>query len=380
MFIVVGLLFLIFIFFCNYYIAKRLHRGITELLPKAPFWAILSPLLALSVIAILGFIRPNLPNTIKIILEVISSYWMAIFVYLFFLTALADLITLIIKLFNKDLIKKKLYKIISSVLVIVVTSTTVILGAQNAAEIDHVSYQVKIKNETDISDLNIVLLSDLHLGSVSSEARLDNIVNEINSLKPDVVCFAGDFFDTDFSATRNPKKDIKALKGIKSTYGAYACLGNHDAGKTLPQMKKFLKESSITLLSEDYTVIDKRLVLAGRLDSSPIGGNGNQKRKDFNKIIAEKDKTLPTIVLDHNPKNISEYNGNADLILCGHTHEGQIFPLNLFTSLIYDVDYGHYHNTKNDVQAIVTSGIGYWGPPVRVGTNSEIVSIKIVSR
>ena len=379
MFIVVGLLFLIFIFFCNYYIAKRLHRGITELLPKAPFWAILSPLLALSVIAILGFIRPNLPNTIKIILEVISSYWMAIFVYLFFLTALADLITLIIKLFNKDLIKKKLYKIISSVLVIVVTATTVILGAQNAAEIDHVSYQVKIKNETDISDLNIVLLSDLHLGSVGSEARLDNIVNEINSLKPDVVCFAGDFFDTDFSATRNPKKAIKTLKGIKSTYGTYACLGNHDAGKTLPQMEIFLKDASITLLAENYTVIDKRLVLAGRLDSSPIGSNKNQKRKDFNKIIAEKDKTLPTIVLDHNPKNISEYNGNADLILCGHTHKGQMFPLNLITSLIYDVDYGQY-SSKSNVQAIVTSGIGYWGPPIRVGTNSEIVSIKIVSR
>ena len=144
-------------------------------------------------------------------------------------------------------------------------------------------------------------------------------------------------------------------------------------------MENFLKDASITLLAENYTVIDKRLVLAGRLDSSPIGSNKNQKRKDFNKIIAEKDKTLPTIVLDHNPKNINEYNGNADLILCGHTHKGQMFPLNLITSLIYDVDYGQY-SSKSNVQAIVTSGIGYWGPPVRVGTNSEIVSIKIVSR
>ena len=379
MFIFVLLIFLLILFFSNLYIAKRLHCGISAIFSKIKLRIILIPLLVLAGIALLGFIRLPLPYPIKITLEVISSYWMSFFVYLLLLTVLTDLITLIIKLISKKTVKKKHFKVLSSAFALFFTLITVIFGAVNAKQIDHVSYNITIKSETDISDLNIVLLSDLHLGSIGSEARPDDIVKEINALKPDLVCFAGDFFDTDFSAIKNPDKAIKVFSQISSTYGTYACLGNHDAGKTLPKMQKFLKDSNITLLSEDYVIIDNRLILAGRLDSSPIGDYDGQKRKDFNKIIPQDKNNLPTIVLDHNPKNISEYNGNADLILCGHTHKGQMFPLSLITSAIYDVDYGHYQNSKTDVQAIVTSGIGYWGPPVRVGTNSEIVSIKIVS-
>ena len=83
------------------------------------------------------------------------------------------------------------------------------------------------------------------------------------------------------------------------------------------------------------------------------------------------------IVLEHNPKNIDEYNNDVDLILSGHTHKGQIFPANLITKLLYTIDYGYLKEKNNNPNVIVTSGVGTWGMPFRIGTNNEIVNIKI---
>ena len=121
------------------------------------------------------------------------------------------------------------------------------------------------------------------------------------------------------------------------------------------------------------------MVLVGRLDGSPIGGYGTQKRKELSEFLKNEDKTLPVVVLDHNPGKIHTYTNEADLILCGHTHKGQLFPASFVTNAMYTVDYGYYQKDSQSPHVIVTSGIGYWGMPMRVGTNSEIVSIKIVA-
>ena len=144
-------------------------------------------------------------------------------------------------------------------------------------------------------------------------------------------------------------------------------------------MIDFLKKANINLLSEEYTVIDERLIIVGRLDASPIGGYGNQKRKNLSEFFVRKDKTMPVIVLDHNPINIEEYSNEADVVLCGHTHKGQIFPANIITDLIYIVDYGYYRKDEQSPHVIVTSGVGYWGMPIRVGSDSEIVSLSFSS-
>lgn len=86
---------------------------------------------------------------------------------------------------------------------------------------------------------------------------------------------------------------------------------------------------------------------------------------------------MPVIVMDHQPANMIEYGNEVDLILSGHTHQGQIFPANLITNAMFTVDYGYYQKDKDSPQVIVTSGVGTWGPPLRIGTNSEIVQITI---
>lgn len=137
-----------------------------------------------------------------------------------------------------------------------------------------------------------------------------------------------------------------------------------------------MEQANIHLLNDAYTVIDDRLVLVGRLDASAIGGYGNQKRKPLSDFYTRENPSLPVIVLDHNPVNNYEYSTEADLILCGHTQKGQVFPGNLFTKLMYTVDYGYYQKDSQSPHVIVSSGVGTWGMPMRVGTKCEIITIR----
>lgn len=377
-FLIAMLLFLAIFGGASYYIAYRIYQGLHSFFPCIRFWPVLTVFLLLAVIMLLGFGRSMLPlpEGVKQVLNIIGFYYMGIFIYLLLFTAAVDLLSLVPRLMKLSFTACHGFQGIMTVSVLVLTAVTSIYGFWNARQIDHVSYEVSIPKKTDISDLNIVLISDLHLGSLGSEDRLEEIVDQINEKKPDLICIAGDFFDTDFASIRDPEKAIRTLKKLSATHGTYACLGNHDAGSTASQMTDFLEQCNIRLLAEEYTVIDNQLVLLGRLDGTPIGGYAGQSRKPLSQVIAGVDASLPVIVLDHNPGNIGQYTREADLILCGHTHKGQLFPANLITGAMYTVDYGHYQKDAQSPHVIVTSGVGYWGMPMRVGTDCEIVTIR----
>lgn len=376
--VIVAFLIILLVFAAiTLYISRGMYRGFSQFFPKIRRWQVIVFVSAVTSFLVISFLRSWLPfsKDVSYVLGFIGYYCMGIFVYLLLYTIFSDLIFLIPRLKKLKFTKHRFFNGFVSLGVVAMTVVTCVWGSINTMQYDVVSYDIKIEEKKDISDINMVLISDMHIGSIGSEGRLDNIVEKINSLKPDVICIAGDIFDTNFNAIRNPNAAIKTLKKLKSTYGVYACLGNHDGGDTLNKMISFLEKSNINLLKEDYAVIDDRLIIAGRLDGSPIGGFDAQKRKKFSDIKIE-NNNLPVIVLDHNPANIDEYiNTNADLILCGHTHKGQLFPANFITNVIYDVDYGYYRKNANSPQVIVTSGVGYWGMPMRVGTDCEIVNI-----
>lgn len=362
----------------SYYLAYRLHQGFAAFFQQLRFWPVLVFVCALTVLLLLSFGQSMLPfpKGIKNVLGLLGGYGMGILLYLLLFMAAADLLLLIPKLMKLSFTAHHLFKGFVTLGVLLLTLITCVCGFVNARRIDQVSYNIHLQNKKDISDLTLVMISDVHLGAIGSESRLEEIVDEINAREPDIVCIAGDFFDTDFSSIQDPEAAIRVLRGIRATYGTYACLGNHDGGKTHDQMVEFLRQANIHLLQDSYTVIDDRLVLVGRLDASPIGGYGDQQRKPLSEFFVREDPLLPVIVLDHNPANIREYSAEADLILCGHTHKGQVFPANLITGLLYTVDYGYYRKDAQSPQVIVTSGVGTWGMPMRVGTNCEIVTIR----
>lgn len=358
----------------NYYIGRRIFQGLSLLFPhmNAQMYASIFIFIALSVIV--GILP--LPSGIKGIMSWIGSHWMGIFVYLLMLFLVADLVIIlgsIVKVIPNPMPQSIRFYV--GLIVILLTTGLVSYGIYNANQIKHVSYDIQMKETMLAADMKIVLISDLHLGAVNSEKHLESIVQGINNLKPDIVCIAGDIFNNDYNALRNPDEAIDLLKSITATYGVYASMGNHDGGNTFNEMVRFLEQSNIKLLNDEYVIIDERLVLLGRVDLSPIGGFGELKRKDITEILASIDTNMPVVVMDHTPSNIEQYGREIDLVLAGHTHRGQIFPFNLITNAIFTLDYGHYQKDADSPHVIVTSGVSTWGMPMRVGTNSEIVSI-----
>ena len=180
------------------------------------------------------------------------------------------------------------------------------------------------------------------------------------------------------------------LKGIKSKYGVYACWGNHDlsepilAGFTFrnakedyddPRMWDFLKSANIRLLNDETLLIDDRFYLTGRKDPSRCR-KMSDTRKEPDQLTASLDKTLPIIFIDHQPSQLNEVAAaGADLDLCGHTHDGQLFPLNIITGLVWENSCGYLN--VDGMHNIVTSGVGVFGPDMRVGTKAEICPITV---
>lgn len=258
---------------------------------------------------------------------------------------------------------------------LILANGLMVYGTINTLNVRTTKYEITINSNIDIEEnLKIGLISDLHLGYLYDDKRVEEVVEKLNKMDLDFVCLVGDIFDGDYYTVKN-KDNIKSLfKSIKTKYGVYASLGNHDAGESYGEIVKFIQESNIKLLRDEYVQIDNKFILVGRRDSSPIV-KSDRKREEIIKI--SNPLNLPVIVMDHQPGNIKEYDSNIDLVLCGHTHQGQFFPLNIVTDIVYDVDYGYYQKSINSPQTIVTSGVGSWGPPQRIGTISEIVEIYV---
>jgi len=360
----------------NFYVAKRVYQWLNFFLPaiNVKLFVIVFVCIALSMF--FGFLP--IPSAIRRMLSWIGSYWIGVFVYLLLFFFLADLFILLGRLVK--LVPSPVpgnIRFYTGLIVIIITICLVIYGRIHLGHINNVSYNIQTNKSALSGGMKIVLISDLHLGAVNSENNLSKIVHEVNKLEPDLVCIAGDIFNDDLNSLHNPSGVIDSFKNINSKYGVYACPGNHDGGRTgtVNEMIHFLEQGNVKLLTDEYTVIDNRLVLIGRLDSSPIGGFGGLKRKNITEIIASINRDLPVVVMDHNPANITQYGSEIELILSGHTHKGQIFPANLITNAIFTVDYGYYQKDNAAPQVIVTSGAGIWGMPMRIATNSEIVSI-----
>ncbi len=246
-------------------------------------------------------------------------------------------------------------------------------GAWTAWNAQTTEYRITVEKQTTLSQLNIVMVSDLHLGGIIGYERMEKMVREINELHPDLVCIAGDLFDGNFNEIQEPEKISQLLRTIESRYGVFACWGNHDIGRTFGKMKSMIEDSGIILLEDECHEVGGLFTVAGRLDAK----NADLQKTDgpsFEDAMADIDPSLPVILLDHQPSRLEEDSAmGADLVLCGHTHNGQIFPGNLVVALLNENAYGY--SQKNGTHVIVSSGYGSWGPPVRLGSISEVVHI-----
>ena len=239
--------------------------------------------------------------------------------------------------------------------------------------------------------LRIALIADLHLGYNTDEFLLGRLVKRINKLQPDLIVVAGDTFDNEFHAIRHPKKSAENLAGLQSSYGTFCCYGNHDldeailAGFTFGGQKEdaderfeqFFLDAHMTLLDDEIRLIDNFFYLIGRKDPARCKKLASEaERMTPQQLTEHLDHSKPILIIDHQPKELSLLaDAGADLILGGHTHNGQLFPGNLFLRLMWENPYGLLK--KGDAYSVVTSGAGIWGPNMRLGTKSEVCLIEM---
>lgn len=333
-------------------------------------------------------------SAIQRILKHIANYWLGTFLYILLTVAFVDLVRIILKhskRVNQEKLSSRKTFVLTGTLCIAIILTFSVWGIVNAKIVRTTNYTVDVdKKCTSIESLNVVLVADLHLGYSIDNSQMEQMVAKINAQTPDLVVIAGDIFDNEYEALYEPEKIEQTLRGIKSKYGTYACYGNHDisekilAGFTFsgkgkkmsdPRMDQFVEDAGIKLLRDDTLLIEDQFYLVSRPDFERPG-RGITTRKTPAEITANLDQTKPIIVFEHEPRELSELSAaGADLDLCGHTHDGQMFPGNFATRLMWDNAYGYLKQGK--MHSIVTSGVGVFGPNMRVGTKSEIVTIKV---
>lgn len=244
-------------------------------------------------------------------------------------------------------------------------------GISNALKPKIKNISVEIKNlPSSWQGKKIIQISDVHLGSVNRQNFLIKIVEKINAENPELVVITGDFFDSmdgDLKDLANPLKKIKAPDGI------FFVTGNHETYLGINEILPAINDSRINFL-DDRVVNVNGLRFIGL--SYPKQGDKKNIPESLGKLKKEYEG-YPSILLYHSPENIEEVkNLGISLELCGHTHKGQFFPFGYITNLVYKgYDYG-LHEFGN-FTLYTSSGTGTWGPTMRTGSQSEIVSITL---
>lgn len=354
------------------------------------FFIITYAFLALSIG--LAFILPH--SGFQRVLACIGTYWLGILLYIIIILGAVELIRLILHITHtvpfETLTDRKIF-IVTGLICIAAIAFFCIWGIISAVHVRSTNYEITInKNGGKLDELNIALVADLHLGYTVGPRMIRQMVDKINAQNPDIILIAGDIFDNDYDAIGNPEELIRILSQLRSKYGTYAVYGNHDtdekilAGFTFPSKEKktsdprmddFLQQAGIRLINEETLLIDDSFYLVGRADEERPG-RGVDIRKNLQEIMDSIDGSKPVIVMEHEPKFLQTLaDVGIDLHLCGHTHDGQTFPANFLCKLVWENPAGYLK--KDNMQSIVTSGVGLFGPNMRVSTKSEVVHIQV---
>ncbi len=361
----------------NYYVGRRGWQWLQSMAPLSisrPVYWTLFWLLALSFL-LARLASPWLPVVAADLLTTIAAYWMGVFVYALLILILLDAIRLLNRWLHVIPVPDvNVVKVTGSVVCLALLGLTA-YGAWRARTPVVTEYALSIpKGAGQHRELQVVLVSDTHLGSINGNGRIQELVSTVNRLNPDLILVAGDIIDDDFRPFLAHNMAAE-LSQMKSRLGTYGILGNHDAGsEDLPAFRAEMERAGIHLLVDEWVKVDNSFVIAGRNDSSQTRRGG--RATPLSQLLTGVDPALPVLLMDHQPNRLDEaVAAKVDLQVSGHTHRGQIFPGNLITSRVFEVDWGYLK--KEATQFVVSLGYGTWGPPIRIGNRPEVVSIHL---
>lgn len=354
----------------NYYI---FIRGL-QAFSISPFWRkTYTTLFWISVMSFIAgeFLEHTHPSAIGEWIYRIGAFWLAFMLYLFFAVLVVDVIRFFNYFFHFLPQLSPIIQFRIGLIVLIVVSLSVLLGHLNAItpRVREISLSIQ-KRVSGERKMKVVMVSDIHLGALIGENREEHLVRMINDQRSDLVVLCGDIVDGDIGEVL--RKNLgRHIQEIKAPMGVYAIPGNHEyiggITKTLP----YIESINIRMLRDQTVILTNGVQLVGR-DDRDSERMANMTRKPLTHLLEGLDKSYPIFVLNHQPFNLNEaVKEDVDLHLSGHTHHGQLWPLNYMTKAVYELSWGFLK--KGNTNFYVSSGYGTWGPPVRIGNRPEII-------
>jgi predicted MPP superfamily phosphohydrolase len=314
-----------------------------------------------------------LPKALSQFLKVLGSYWFAIMTYGLLLLPIVDLLAWIMRLSSME---ASVYIPWLGWTFNMVLIAIMLRGSWNARNPIVRQYEISIPKEAgSMKQLRIAVASDLHLGAIVRNKRLQLLVDRIKAIKPDLILLPGDILDDDIEPFIRYRM-AEHMKELKAPLGTFAVLGNHEyIGGKINEFVKQMKAIDIEVLMDRSVKIADSFYVIGRKDRS-AGRFGSDGRLEVEALLEGVDAALPIILMDHQPYFLDQSaKHGVDLQLSGHTHRGQMTPFHWITKRLYELDWGYLK--KAQMHTIVSSGYGSWGPPIRLGSRSEIIEILI---
>ena len=313
---------------------------------------------------VMQFKSDNVPLPVATVMYEIGNSWLIILFYLlmtFLVLDLGRLVHLVPATWLRD-------NGITSLVITGLMLVTFIGG--------NIHYHNKQRQEISLTTdkrlerpLKIVMLSDMHAGFHNRRSEVGRWVDMINAENADLILIAGDIIDGN---VRPLKAQGTAEEFKRLNAPTIACLGNHEYITGIGKSLELIGQTGIHLLRDDTLNIGG-VTIVGRDDRS------SRHRKSVEQLLQGIDRNQYIILLDHQPYHLEEAEqGGVDLQLSGHTHHGQVWPLNWVTKKMYECDYGQWKRGKTDYY--VSSGMGIWGGKFRIGTDSEYAVITVTPR
>lgn len=299
-----------------------------------------------------ALIERTVSNNLTRVFYTAASAWMGISFYLISFLAIYGLTSFFIKIPHET----------AGIIIGFLTAVVSVYSISKSSDLEIKRVEISLNGLKN--DLNVVQLSDIHIGSIRNSGYMERIVHETNKLNPEMVFITGDMVD---GSARLHKHTFKSINDLKAP--VFFATGNHDFYEGMDEIFRVLEGINLRILRNE---------LVECMGIQVIGVEYSYQTQNLEKSLSKIDinPEKPSVLLYHIPREVEAANdAGIELQLSGHTHAGQMIPVNLFVKIMFPYFRGLY--SYKDTKLYVSQGTGTWGPPMRLGSRCEITSIHL---